>query len=108
MAADREAVYRGCPEQGTCSHGYDLNDMATNKLGSGDITASSTGTWSTVLAICDPLLQVGHLKTIIILTGGCMFFGDQMPPKKLLGVAVAMVRPRRGHPHRCRCASSLM
>lgn len=37
-------------------------------------------------------LQVGHLKTIIILTGGCMFFGDQMPPKKLLGVAVAMVR----------------
>ncbi|KAL6744932.1 triose-phosphate transporter family-domain-containing protein [Haematococcus lacustris] len=33
---------------------------------------------------------VGHLKTLIILTGGCMFFGDQMPPKKLLGVGIAM------------------
>eukprot|EP00882_Tetradesmus_deserticola_P010725 GHRQ01011326.1.p1 GENE.GHRQ01011326.1~~GHRQ01011326.1.p1 ORF type:complete len:302 (+),score=107.75 GHRQ01011326.1:144-1049(+) len=33
---------------------------------------------------------VGHLKTVIILTGGCMFFGDEMPPKKLLGVGVAM------------------
>jgi len=33
---------------------------------------------------------VGHLKTVIILTGGCMLFGDEMPPKKLLGVSVAM------------------
>lgn len=33
---------------------------------------------------------VGHLKTVIILSGGCMFFGDDMPPKKLLGVCVAM------------------
>lgn len=33
---------------------------------------------------------VGHLKTVIILTGGCLFFGDEMPPKKLLGVSVAM------------------
>lgn len=34
--------------------------------------------------------QVGHLKTLIILTGGCLFFGDDMPPKKLLGVGIAM------------------
>lgn len=33
---------------------------------------------------------VGHLKTVIILTGGCLFFDDEMPPKKLLGVFVAM------------------
>jgi solute carrier family 35 protein E3 len=33
---------------------------------------------------------VGHLKTVIILTGGCLFFGDEMPLKKLLGVCVAM------------------
>lgn len=33
---------------------------------------------------------VGHLKTVIILTGGCLLFGDEMPPKKLLGVCVAM------------------
>ncbi|KAF6261701.1 triose-phosphate transporter family-domain-containing protein [Scenedesmus sp. NREL 46B-D3] len=33
---------------------------------------------------------VGHLKTVIILAGGCLFFGDEMPPKKLLGVGVAM------------------
>lgn len=34
---------------------------------------------------------VGHLKTVIILSGGCAFFGDAMPPKKLFGVAIAMV-----------------
>ncbi|KAI8465511.1 MAG: triose-phosphate transporter family-domain-containing protein [Monoraphidium minutum] len=34
---------------------------------------------------------VGHLKTVIILTGGCVLFGDTMPPKKLLGVGVAML-----------------
>lgn len=33
---------------------------------------------------------VGHIKTVLILTGGCMFFGDEMPPKKLLGICVAM------------------
>jgi hypothetical protein len=33
---------------------------------------------------------VGHLKTIIILSGGCMFFGDSMPYNKLMGVCVAM------------------
>lgn len=33
---------------------------------------------------------VGHLKTVIILTGGCLLFGDTMPPKKLLGVSIAM------------------
>lgn len=37
------------------------------------------------------LLKVGHLKTLIILTGGCLFFGDSMPPKKLLGVGIAMM-----------------
>ncbi len=30
------------------------------------------------------------MKTLIILTGGCLFFGDLMPPKKLAGVAIAM------------------
>ena len=33
---------------------------------------------------------VGHLKTVIILTGGCIFFGDSMPLKKFFGVCVAM------------------
>ena len=33
---------------------------------------------------------VGHVKTVIILTGGVIFFGDTMPLKKLAGVAVAM------------------
>ncbi|GIL61083.1 hypothetical protein Vafri_15447 [Volvox africanus] len=33
---------------------------------------------------------VGHLKTVIILTGGCLFFGDSMPAKKFLGVCIAM------------------
>jgi solute carrier family 35 protein E3 len=33
---------------------------------------------------------VGHIKTVIILMGGCMFFGDTMPPKKAAGIAVAM------------------
>ncbi len=35
--------------------------------------------------------QVGHLKTVIILTGGCLFFGDSMPLKKLFGVCIAMI-----------------
>lgn len=34
---------------------------------------------------------VGHLKTVIILTGGCIMFGDDMPPRKLIGVLIAMV-----------------
>lgn len=33
---------------------------------------------------------VGHVKTVIILTGGVVFFGDTMPLKKLGGIAVAM------------------
>jgi solute carrier family 35 protein E3 len=33
---------------------------------------------------------VGHLKTVIILTGGCLFFGDSMPLKKFVGVCIAM------------------
>ena len=33
---------------------------------------------------------VGHLKTVIILTGGCLFFGDEMPWKKLTGIMIAM------------------
>ncbi|KAK9823750.1 hypothetical protein WJX72_005144 [[Myrmecia] bisecta] len=28
--------------------------------------------------------------TIIVLAGGCLFFGDQMPLKKLIGVSVAL------------------
>ncbi|KAG2438048.1 hypothetical protein HXX76_005660 [Chlamydomonas incerta] len=34
---------------------------------------------------------VGHLKTVIILSGGCMFFGDTMPLKKFTGVCIAMM-----------------
>lgn len=34
---------------------------------------------------------VGHLKTVIILSGGCLLFGDAMPLKKFLGVCTAMV-----------------
>eukprot|EP01023_Acetabularia_acetabulum_P059067 TRINITY_DN7075_c0_g2_i1.p1 TRINITY_DN7075_c0_g2~~TRINITY_DN7075_c0_g2_i1.p1 ORF type:complete len:330 (-),score=61.83 TRINITY_DN7075_c0_g2_i1:1561-2550(-) len=34
---------------------------------------------------------VGHIKTVIVLMGGVVFFGDSMPPKKALGVAVAMI-----------------
>ena len=33
---------------------------------------------------------VGHIKTVIILMGGCMFFGDTMPLKKLGGISIAM------------------
>lgn len=33
---------------------------------------------------------VGHVKTVIILMGGCLFFGDEMPLKKLAGISVAM------------------
>ena len=34
---------------------------------------------------------VGHLKTVTILTGGCLIFGDTMSASKLSGVALAMV-----------------
>jgi solute carrier family 35 protein E3 len=34
---------------------------------------------------------VGHLKTVTILAGGCLFFGDDMSLKKLAGISVAMV-----------------
>lgn len=33
---------------------------------------------------------VGHVKTVIILSGGVMFFGDSMPAKKVAGIMVAM------------------
>jgi solute carrier family 35 protein E3 len=33
---------------------------------------------------------VGNLKLIIVLAGGVLFFGDVMPPKKLLGVCLAL------------------
>ena len=34
---------------------------------------------------------VGHVKTVIILAGGVVFFGDTMPIKKAGGIAVAMI-----------------
>ena len=34
---------------------------------------------------------VGHLKTCIILTGGCVMFGDEMPFKKFIGVCVSLL-----------------
>lgn len=34
---------------------------------------------------------VGHLKTCIILTGGCLLFGDEMPFKKFVGVCVSLL-----------------
>lgn len=34
---------------------------------------------------------VGHLKTVTILTGGCLMFGDTMSISKLFGVALAML-----------------
>ena len=34
---------------------------------------------------------VGHLKTVTILTGGCLIFGDTMSISKLSGVALAML-----------------
>lgn len=33
---------------------------------------------------------VGHIKTVLILSGGVAFFGDSMPPKKAAGILVAM------------------
>lgn len=33
---------------------------------------------------------VGHIKTVIILSGGVVFFGDSMPLKKFVGIVVAM------------------
>eukprot|EP00199_Chlamydomonas_sp_CCMP681_P002716 CAMPEP_0119104708 /NCGR_PEP_ID=MMETSP1180-20130426/2856_1 /TAXON_ID=3052 ORGANISM="Chlamydomonas cf sp, Strain CCMP681" /NCGR_SAMPLE_ID=MMETSP1180 /ASSEMBLY_ACC=CAM_ASM_000741 /LENGTH=337 /DNA_ID=CAMNT_0007089539 /DNA_START=75 /DNA_END=1088 /DNA_ORIENTATION=- len=34
---------------------------------------------------------VGHLKTVIILTGGVVFFGEAMPAKRLGGISIAMM-----------------
>ena len=42
------------------------------------------------LAGCRRYNVVGHVKTVIILAGGCLFFGDDMPLKKLAGINVAM------------------
>ncbi|EFN55539.1 hypothetical protein CHLNCDRAFT_11965, partial [Chlorella variabilis] len=33
---------------------------------------------------------VGHVKTVLILSGGVLFFGDTMPPKKMAGIMAAM------------------
>ncbi|GLC36795.1 hypothetical protein PLESTF_001309800 [Pleodorina starrii] len=33
---------------------------------------------------------VGHLKTVLILAGGCLLFGDSMPWKRLAGIALTM------------------
>lgn len=33
---------------------------------------------------------VGHVKTVLILSGGVAFFGDTMPPKKAAGILAAM------------------
>ena len=33
----------------------------------------------------------GHIKTVIILAGGVLLFGDAMPLKKLGGISLAMV-----------------
>ena len=34
----------------------------------------------------------GHVKTVIILAGGgVLVFGDEMPPKKLAGICLAMI-----------------
>lgn len=34
---------------------------------------------------------IGHVKTVIILTGGCLLFGEEMPWRRLAGICVAMV-----------------
>lgn len=34
---------------------------------------------------------VGHIKTVLILSGGVLFFGDAMPPKKIGGILIAMM-----------------
>lgn len=31
-----------------------------------------------------------HVKTVIILAGGVLLFGDEMPPKKLAGISLAL------------------
>ena len=33
----------------------------------------------------------GHIKTVIILAGGVLLFGDTMPLKKLSGIGLAMI-----------------
>lgn len=37
------------------------------------------------------MLQAGHLKTVLILSGGFVLFNESMPMKKLAGVVLAMV-----------------
>ena len=34
---------------------------------------------------------VGHTKTVIVLTGGCLLFGEEMPLGRLSGVCCALV-----------------
>jgi hypothetical protein len=50
--------------------------------------ATAVSTPAADAATCLRILPTA--PAVIILTGGCMFFGDDMPPKKLLGVCVAM------------------
>jgi len=33
---------------------------------------------------------VGHVKTVLVLTGGCLLFGDQMSPKRFAGICLAL------------------
>ena len=33
---------------------------------------------------------VGHIKTVVVLSGGCLLFGDEMPLKRFLGVCLAL------------------
>jgi len=34
---------------------------------------------------------VGHTKTVIVLVGGCLFFGEAMPVERLNGICCALV-----------------
>lgn len=33
---------------------------------------------------------MGHVKTVIVLSGGCLLFGEAMPVKRFMGVCLAM------------------
>ena len=33
---------------------------------------------------------VGHMKTVLILTGGCLLFGEEMPLPRFVGVCLAL------------------
>ena len=50
--------------------------------------AHATGTHSQIWPYSR--VQVGHLKTVVILAGGFLIFNEAMPPKKLAGVALSL------------------